>query len=272
MPDLLKRLGKLRDDVRRSAAEYMAERSAAVAVSYIDRSRMIGKKLLVVDLPSMKHRPQLDLSISFHAQWQIREIVLESYTKMERSPLDLECSVVAIPFRWRKTEVTLLLFYDNSPGNSYLRSFKRHVRPIEFSYWNNTDTPDEISDSEWDDRGRIWDAAIGSDPPAERGFTFDCMTQHHVPLISDEQIAKHLKTITFKKRLDAIAEEFIEDRRYRLMKNRKKDVQISDIWKWKRTPAGKLAFKKARAVAQKRLPRKITMSMLRAPMSTIARH
>ncbi|MEX0930979.1 MAG: hypothetical protein WDZ68_01660 [Candidatus Paceibacterota bacterium] len=37
-----------------------------------------------------------------------------------------------------------------------------------FPYWNNTDKPDDLTDEQWDERGRIWDAAIKPyRPPSE---------------------------------------------------------------------------------------------------------
>jgi hypothetical protein len=47
----------------------------------------------------------------------------------------------------------------------------------DFSYWNNTDKPDTVSQEEWDHRQMVWDRILAVNPaetPAMAGFTAEC--------------------------------------------------------------------------------------------------
>jgi len=41
-----------------------------------------------------------------------------------------------------------------------------------YGFWDNTDPEEGASDEDWQARGEAWDRAVGMDPPASRGLTF----------------------------------------------------------------------------------------------------
>ncbi|NTF17813.1 hypothetical protein G6L37_05320 [Agrobacterium rubi] len=56
----------------------------------------------------------------------------------------------------------------------------------DFAYWDNTDKPDEVSEADWDERGRVWDAILASailTAPSMAGFSADCTHETLFPEI-----------------------------------------------------------------------------------------
>jgi hypothetical protein len=269
--ELLKRLGMLRKDVYRIAKRTLADYSAWNAIHEIDLFKMLGKKLSIDDGEDAPHRPDLIHPIWFHSSWMIGELASKSYDTMARTSFDLQCSVVSIPMQRKNRELTLFLLYDNSPGELYRKSFKKRLKPVEFCYWNNTDQPAGMSDEDWEERREIWDEAISWDPPAERGFTFECITKFRMPIVRLDEIMAETKRIDFQTRVDRVVEEYVEGQRVKELRKQRKKFELSDIRKWTLSSAGKRATQDARKRARVRLSRTITKEDLNAPMSTIAR-
>lgn len=46
----------------------------------------------------------------------------------------------------------------------------------EFSYWDNMEGPDDVSEEDWAARGKAWDAAITSDPMSMQGFSIELVS------------------------------------------------------------------------------------------------
>lgn len=266
MVTILGNLSKLRSSVYKIAKRKMAEYAAWVAVNQFDKFTIVGKRLLIDDGDKKDYRPNLSQSIWFHASWQIRETVIESFKTRERSALDLECSVVCIPTRSKDKEYTLVLFYDNSPGALYKRSFIRHLKAKDFSYWNNTDRPRGVTDRQWEERGDIWHQAIGADPPCERGFTFECMSEYRVPMIMKDEIIKEAKNISYDNRVDRIAEDYIGSR----FVKRKKKFEFSVFNEWRRSKSYAKELEKAKNKVRKMLMKEVGEAILDQPMSNIA--
>jgi len=62
-----------------------------------------------------------------------------------------------------------LLFYSNN--ESLRKVLEEKIEGIEdFSYWNNSDEPEHISEEEWMVRGETWDKVIPSGSPLNDGF------------------------------------------------------------------------------------------------------
>lgn len=65
---------------------------------------------------------------------------------------------------------------------------------MDFAYWNNTDPPENISDEEWDARGRIWDIVIpGICADGLLFKLFDSDMDPCFPGISVPQVEQYLK-------------------------------------------------------------------------------
>lgn len=86
-------------------------------------------------------------------------------TKTRDPDADLSCEVCVLRFG------LALLYTENEEMRKAWEAFGA-VKP--WPYWNNTDKPDELTEDEWDQRGKDWDEALGGagySTPAECGLT-----------------------------------------------------------------------------------------------------
>jgi hypothetical protein len=59
-----------------------------------------------------------------------------------------------------------------------IAGFLEMVNGKDYHYQNQTDKPDDVSDEEWAERERFWDAVFDIDPiPANVGFTYELITE-----------------------------------------------------------------------------------------------
>lgn len=121
---------------------------------------------------------------------------------MQRDPVyDLDCEVVLIPIDGK----VLGLLYTEQ--NLIKKRFEALSFVKRYGYWDNTDRPDYVTEVEWNERGKIWDRAIGIEPPAKRGFTIDCSPNWKIP-----KPANILQLLpTFEKRVLSIATATVRD-------------------------------------------------------------
>ena len=87
------------------------------------------------------------------------------------NPLDLSCSVVVIPIRWKGKEEILI-----NPFGHAVKLLARKRNFKEFGYYNNTDKPDKLTDKEWDEREAMWELATNSNAGGawnQCGFVFE---------------------------------------------------------------------------------------------------
>lgn len=73
-------------------------------------------------------------------------------------------------------EICLLPFNGDILGisfceqRSWCKDWMEHSSAEPFSYWNSTDAPEGISETEWAARGAVWDAALSRDPSGRPGY------------------------------------------------------------------------------------------------------
>lgn len=88
-----------------------------------------------------------------------KEAVLPASTSNEKSPVDPDFGFWAFPngkYLYIIPNIPQWMVYD-------LWSLGEYPEYAEdYSYWNNTDKPDEISNNEWRKRGRKWDELLGN--------------------------------------------------------------------------------------------------------------
>lgn len=268
MVSLRRRLAKLRSRVYEKAAATIADWAANTALGYIDRFTLLGRKLVLVESDASRHTTR-DLSIATYVAWTVREGVCDSYRSLSRTSFDLACSVVAIPMIWKRQETTLLLFYDNSPGSIYKDDFVREIGAEEFYYWDNADMPEGMSEKDWEERRKIWDAAIGSDPPAERGFAFECMTEYRVPMVIRDAVFSAAKSVPMRTRVEKVALAYVLEREIRRRKKAGETIDsLSAVYSELRTPSKQRLIAKVSKWAKTKL-KPVTREMFEAPMSSI---
>jgi hypothetical protein len=85
----------------------------------------------------------------------------------------------------------------------------------DYSYWNNSDGPDDLSEEEWDQRGEVWNAILDASllsVPAMGGFTAECVheTVHTgvaEVLAAIPSFEDRVKTKAFELAISAILQE-----------------------------------------------------------------
>lgn len=135
------------------------------------------------------------LSITFH---NVQDELKESQRRCMRDDHLLEVTIL-------EAEGKLLCLLHNR--SRYVETwFRKHSGATPFPYWNNTDKPDPLSQKEWDNRGRLWDKALGNNTPLASGLGF----QSHDPSSYLWQVKEQAPTPpTFRKRAKEQAKNYL---------------------------------------------------------------
>jgi hypothetical protein len=129
--------------------------------------------------------PDTNAVTPFDVKWQVHQFLNEKHHEVlktrRRNPawdLEFEIGVVGHP----EVEGALVVVYTEHQ-RKYLPAWEAvdGVRP--WPYWDNTDQPDDVTDAEWDERGRIWGEAIGWEPLSHRGLTWSLIGSRIDPLL-----------------------------------------------------------------------------------------
>ena len=101
-----------------------------------------------------------------------------------RSCYDYRCKLQIIPMETK----TLAMFFGNPMLRNYLKSRPDFL--TDYHYQNQTDRPEDISDTEWNLREKDWDKAIGPDYiPSQHGFTVDLFnTENIMPIFVPSKV------------------------------------------------------------------------------------
>ena len=91
-------------------------------------------------------------------------------------PMNINASVVVYPY---KDEVYVKFFGLDFGTRDYSKWLRRHIDKNEkfedYSYWNNTDEPEDVTREEWEQRGNFFDEVVfkGHHFFNSRGLTFE---------------------------------------------------------------------------------------------------
>lgn len=101
-----------------------------------------------------------------------------------RSCYDYRCKLQIIPMETK----TLAMFFGNPMLRNYLESRPDFL--TDYHYQNQTDRPEDISDTEWNLREKDWDKAIGPDYiPSQHGFAVDLFnTENIMPIFVPSKV------------------------------------------------------------------------------------
>lgn len=120
----------------------------------------------VCGLHSGKFAIHKDETLLRKATTILENVMREADDKKERTGYDHKFEIVVIPLR---KDMTLGMFYGEQ--RSHEKALKRQPWFEDYAYWDNTDWPDGMTKSEWNNRQRDWEDAVGDDAPSNRGFT-----------------------------------------------------------------------------------------------------
>lgn len=161
-PDLFavhRDLNELKEFIRAAALVETADHIRQAAISELDNS--ISKDTTIE--PRLIGRMTMKM---FSRQQEVKK------TQRRDPEVDMEFEIVILPDLEQRALYGI--FYTER------RTWGDHVRSlpwyIDYSYWNNTDRPDDVTDAEWEERSETWDRVCGWTPPSKRGYTMSVDT------------------------------------------------------------------------------------------------
>lgn len=120
-----------------------------------------------------------------------------------RNPrLDLGCQVTIMPGRDGDDAPTdgpayAILYTENA---AYRTAWEAMPGVERYGYWNSTDKPDDVTDTEWDQRRDTWQYVLAGAAPARRGLTWsllgDTHHRHHGFATPTTNLDRHIPTRT----------------------------------------------------------------------------
>jgi len=253
MPKLLKRLIKLRDAVQKIASQKVARKKAERVACLLDSMRIRGRRF---SLPKEK-APWRGACVLTYVGGQLDDDIHKSYNSLSRSTTDYQCNVTVHPIGHLDL---LLLLFDND-NSEYREAFENLVRAKPFPYWNNTDRPDDLSESEWDARGALWHKAFGTGVPAENGYSFDCMVELSMPIPTIPEILAAAPSVSVRRTEQA--EQWAAVQLYRNIRENKADFGsfVTAYRLMRTTPKGRELVKRRRKEIRKAV-RRLTKNCL----------
>lgn len=100
-------------------------------------------------------RPEGDISVFDVDRW-FRKKFGDQLVSAARNQWDLDACVTVRPFEGR---FYLIPYYARESVLGNVLDFLPKAEGLEdFSYWDNVDPPTEVSESDWEERKRVWDA------------------------------------------------------------------------------------------------------------------
>lgn len=131
--------------------------------------------------------------------------------------MDNECDLKAEIVTFTHNDQLYGMYYFGREGH-YEKRFLAHPSVKDFSYWDNTDMPDELDDNEWSLRRDVWNNIFSqSYTPSEVGMTIrltnpepDIFYSEHMP--AQKEVLNNMLALIDDKNavLDMFARKFIE--------------------------------------------------------------
>ncbi len=168
----LKSLHEWTLDFRQKIAE--ANKLATIKQRAAICSRLIDLAFVYDSSTFMKKMNKYELNLNDYplisAMRIIGERQLEIRKTNQRDPeYDYDCELVLIPVK----SYMLGIYY--TERREHIQILEAMPGYEEYGYWNNTDKPECISNSQWDTRRKNWDIALpGIGVPAHSGFIIQC--------------------------------------------------------------------------------------------------
>jgi len=197
---------------------------------------------------------------------KVMRLIDDEYSKIkktkERNPTyDFECEIsVLVPKGSDK--ILLLLFTEQKNLKSLFESYEFID---EYSYWNNSDKPDDISDVEWGQRKIDWDKALpGSGVPARNGLSFELIGEW-LPMIDVSEVIKNMPS--FEDRCKKVAKErvasFIKDPSvWEMAKSGSIYKFIQEVSRFEQSEEGLQVYENLLKEAKELLPESLTKEII----------
>jgi hypothetical protein len=105
--------------------------------------------------------------------------------------------------RDEKTANVFAMIYGSRESREF---FKNVYSEYEYSYWNNTDHPESLSEDEWDDRNATWDRLLGYKSPKVSGLMMTVMEPYELePRLDYFESGKSFRLPSMESRIGRLA-------------------------------------------------------------------
>lgn len=171
------------------------------------------------DMVYKKESTETDRNYISAANREMRDRQKEIKQTNSRDPeVDFGADIVIFPFEGKFYGI-----YDSEKTEFY-SDFLTRPKVSEFRYYDNTDKPDNISEKDWDERSRVWDAIFkGSDLSCEIGFTKKYNTYISQPEIHEIMENWNKVVPKFEKRLKYWSGIIYADREFQKLSDKEKN-------------------------------------------------
>lgn len=181
--------------------------------------------------------------------------------------VDFSFDVSLMPF---ENDVYAIVYTDQS---DWLNLWSQQTFVESFSYWDNSDKPDDINEKEWEQRSKIWDSIFSNkdlgSTPAMNGFNAQCCAEYvyvepklileNIPTL-DNRVQILAESITLSKYMKP---EYVEEYKNKIFE------LVSNARKWMKTPEGAQVLKLAQEQVKNSIPHLITRDILNSPIIEI---
>lgn len=191
-------------------------------------------------------------------------------TTRQRNPLfDFECEIsVLVP---KNSDKTLLMLFTEQKDLKEL--FESYEYIEEYYYWNNSDPLETVTEEEWEQRSKDWDAALpDSGVPARNGLTLE-LVGDYLPIIDVEDVLENMPS--FEDRCKKVAKErvasYMKDQSvWDELKNGKSGSAykfFQAVKEFENSDEGVAAFNELMAKAKEKLPKELTREIIVANLN-----
>ena len=109
--------------------------------------------------------------------------------------------------RDEKTENIFALTYGSRETREY---FDNVYSEFDYSYWNNTDRPAELSEAEWEERKVTWDRLVGYNSPKVSGLIMTVMEPYEIePRLAYYEAGNSFKLPDMESRVRVLARNLV---------------------------------------------------------------
>ncbi len=196
---------KLREKMQEKEKEIYVRLLVNSSVYIYDKRNLI--KVGYYELPKGEIEYKGPYSAFFRAYYHISDRFNKVQHSMTRDvDYDLSCNVTVIP---TKTKILALIYAEQKEYHEVFESFKNVYK---YPYWDNTDRPNDMTQKEWNARGREWDNALKpNDIPAMSGFGIECVPIF-IPHVEKDELFSLCPMPAFENRILIHANRILSDR------------------------------------------------------------
>ncbi len=108
------------------------------------------------------------------------EYDLEKRERKTNDMIDVSICIFPVKKESQNEQFYLIMLFGDKYSKDIVNSSTWNEMKIEeYGYWDNTDQPDELTESEWEERGIFWDEALGkSGVPSHNSFILELKKEY----------------------------------------------------------------------------------------------